>query len=88
MSEQKFDFNQFISDSKETLLNPKSYFATMKLDGGMGEPLIKALIYSVVAGVLYLIWSFLIVGGVAGGMLGSAAGVGAFFFTIIGGIIG
>lgn len=88
MSEQKFDFNQFISDSKETLLNPKSYFASMKLDGGMGEPLIKALIYSVVAGVLYLIWSFLIVGGVAGGMLGSAAGVGAFFFTIIGGIIG
>ena len=68
MSEQKFDFNQFISDSKETLLNPKSYFATMKLDGGMGEPLIKALIYSVVAGVLYLIWSFLIVGGVAGGI--------------------
>lgn len=88
MSEQKFDFNQFIKDSKETLLNPKSYFATMKLDGGMGEPLIKALIYSVVAGVLYLIWSFLIVGGVAGGMLGSAAGIGAFFFTIVGGIIG
>lgn len=88
MSEQKFDFNQFISDSKETLLNPKSYFASMKLDGGMGEPLIKALIYSVVAGVLYLIWSFLIVGGVAGGMWGGAAGIGAFFFTIIGGVIG
>jgi len=88
MNEQKFDFNQFLKDSKETLLNPKSYFTTMKLDGGMSEPLIKALIYSVVAGVLYLIWSFLIVGGVAGGMWGGAAGIGAFFFTIIGGIIG
>lgn len=83
-----FDFKKFIDDSKETLINPKSYFASMPLGGGMGEPLIKALIYSVVAAVFTLIWSFLVVGGVAGGVFGSAVGIGAFFFTIIGGIIG
>lgn len=88
MNEKTFDFKKFIDDSKETLLNPKSYFASMKLDGGMGEPIIKALIYSVIAGVFYLIWSFLAVGGVAGGLLGGAAGIGAFFVTIIGGVIG
>ena len=88
MNEKTFDFKKFIDDSKETLLNPKSYFASMKLDGGMGEPIIKALIYSVIAGVFYLIWSFFAVGGVAGGLLGGAAGIGAFFVTIIGGVIG
>lgn len=83
-----FDFKKFIDDSKETLINPKSYFASMPLGGGMGEPLIKALIYSVVAAVFTLIWSFVVVGGVAGGVFGGAVGIGAFFFTIIGGIIG
>ena len=65
-----FDFKKFIDDSKETLINPKSYFASMPLGGGMGEPLIKALIYSVVAAVFTLIWSFVVVGGVAGGVFG------------------
>ena len=83
-----FDFKKFIDDSKETLINPKSYFASMPLGGGMGEPLIKALIYSVVAAEFTLIWSFVVVGGVAGGVFGGAVGIGAFFFTIIGGIIG
>lgn len=88
MNENAFDFKKFIDDSKETLLNPKSYFASMKLSGGLGEPIIKALIYSVIAGIFYLIWSFLVVKGVAGGMLGTAAGIGTFFATILAGIIG
>ncbi|MGE0078568.1 MAG: Yip1 family protein [Bacteroidales bacterium] len=88
MDENGFDFKKLIDDSKETLLNPKSYFASMQLGGGMGQPLIKALIYSVIAAVFTLIWSFLVVGGIAGGVFGSAVGIGAFFATIIGGIIG
>jgi hypothetical protein len=32
-----FDLNAFIKDSKETLVNPKSYFSTMPTSGGMAE---------------------------------------------------
>ncbi|MCB8965122.1 MAG: YIP1 family protein [Bacteroidales bacterium] len=88
MNESAFDFKKFIDDSKETLINPKSYFASMKLSGGMGEPIIKALIYSVIAAVFSLIWSFFMVSTVTGGLFGGAVGIAAFFITIIGGIIG
>ncbi len=88
MSETTFDLKKFIDDSKETLLNPKNYFASIQLSGGMGEPIIKALIYSTVAAIFALIWSYVVVGGIAGGILGGAAGIGVFFATIVGGVIG
>jgi hypothetical protein len=82
-----FDFNAFIKESKETLLNPKAYFLTMKTSGGMTEPIIKALIYGVVAGVLGFLW------GVLGlsykvGILGGAIGARALVWTIIAAVIG
>ncbi|MGQ9621095.1 MAG: YIP1 family protein [Bacteroidales bacterium] len=82
-----FDLNAFIKESKDTLLNPKSYFSTMKTSGGMVEPLIKAVIYGVVAGIIYLIWGILHLGAV-GGLLGGAIGFMAFIWAIIGAIIG
>jgi hypothetical protein len=82
-----FDFNLFLKESKETLLNPRSYFSTMKTSGGITEPLIKAVLYGTVTGILYLIWGLLRLG--AGGMLvGSAVGFMAFIWAIIGSIIG
>jgi len=83
MSDSSFDFNLFIKESKDVLINPKSYFSTMKTTGGMAEPLIKAVIYGAVAGALTFIWSLL-----GMGALGSAIGIMAFIWSIITAIIG
>ncbi len=88
MDQKAFNFNKFIEDSKVTLLNPKEYFTSMKTDGGMIEPIIKAFIYSVVAGIFGMLWSILHIGGIAGGFVGGATGIGAFFVIILSGIIG
>lgn len=83
-----FDFNAFISESKETLLNPKSYFSKMKLTGGMTEPLIKAVIYGAVAGVIVFLWSILGLGAAGAGFLGGAIGAMALVWYIVAAIIG
>jgi len=88
MSNGTFDFNLFLNESKETLLNPRSYFSTMKTSGGITEPLIKAVIYGFIAGVIYLLWSILKIGAVGGGMLGGAIGFMVFIWAIIGAVIG
>lgn len=88
MSESaSFDLNAFINESKETLLNPKAYFSAMKTSGGMGEPVLKALIYSVVAGVIVFLWGILGVGGQVG-IFGAGVGAMALVWTIIGAMIG
>jgi len=83
MSDSSFDFNLFIKESKDVLINPKSYFSTMKTTGGMAEPLIKAVIYGAIAGALTFIWSLL-----GMGALGGAIGIMAFIWSIITAIIG
>ena len=59
MAEAGFDFQKFIEDSKSVLTAPKEYFSSMPKTGGFVEPLIKATIYGLVAGVLYFIWGLL-----------------------------
>jgi len=92
MSNESFSFSKFIQESKNALLKPKDYFATMPTSGGFVEPLIKALIYGTIAGVFTLIWSILQIGslnaGMLGGLLGNAVGVMAFFSSIIGALVG
>lgn len=88
MSNGTFDFNAFIQESKEVLVNPKSYFSTMKTSGGMTEPLIKAVIYGAVAGAIAFLWSILKLGAVTGGILGGSIGIMVFITYIIGSIIG
>jgi hypothetical protein len=88
MSNGTFDFNEFIQESKEVLVNPKSYFSTMKTSGGMTEPLIKAVIYGAVAGAIAFLWSILKLGAVTGGILGGSIGVMVFVSYIIGSVIG
>jgi len=85
MSNGTFDFNAFIQESKEVLVNPKSYFSTMKTSGGMTEPLIKALIYGAIAGAIAFLWSIL---GLGGGILGSSFAVMTFISYTIGSVIG
>ncbi len=87
MSNGTFDFNVFIKESKEVLVNPKSYFSTMPTSGGMAEPLIKAVIYGAIAGVLRIIWGLLRIGGL-GGIFGGAIGIMGFIWSVIAAVIG
>lgn len=87
MSEStSFDFNVFFKESKETLLNPKAYFSTMKTSGGIAEPVIKALIYGILAGVIAFLWGVLGLGGRLG-VFGAGIGAMALFYTIAGALI-
>lgn len=88
MSSVAFDFNAFLKESKEVIVSPKAYFATMKTTGGIAEPLIKAVIYGVVAGIIAFIWSILGLSGVTGGLFGGATGVLLFFSSVISAVIG
>ena len=86
MSDERFNIYKLYENSKKTLLHPKEYFASMKTQGGLGEPVIKALMYGVIAGIFVLIWSLLNLTGVSTGFLGG--GVAGFFSAIIGTVIG
>jgi hypothetical protein len=88
MSDSTFDFNVFIKESKDVLVNPKSYFSTMKTTGGIAEPLIKAVIYGAIAGALAFLWSILNLGAITGGLFGGALGIMIFIGKIIASIIG
>ncbi|MBN2038439.1 MAG: hypothetical protein JW864_00240 [Spirochaetes bacterium] len=96
MAESGFNFQKFIDDSKATLTNPKSYFASMAKEGGFGEPIIKALIYGLAAGIISFIWSLIglsAAGGMGMGMFGAGAGgimiiIGSLITAIIGLFIG
>lgn len=88
MANSTFDFNAFIKESKDVLVSPKTYFSTMKTTGGMAEPLIKAVIYGAVAGLIAFIWSLLKIGGATVGIFGGAIGVMLFIWYILGAIIG
>jgi hypothetical protein len=88
MSDSTFDFNLFIKESIDVLVKPKSYFSTMKISGGMTEPLIKAVIYGAISGALAFIWSLLRIGAMTGGLFGGAIGIMVFIWSIIGAIIG
>jgi hypothetical protein len=88
MDNGTFDFNLFVKESKETLLNPKSYFSTMKISGGITEPLIKAAIYGTVAGIFYALWVILGLKYAGGGMFGGESVIMILIRSIIGAAIG
>ena len=88
MSNENFDFNNFIQESKDSIQKPGEYFLTMKTEGGLGEPVIKALIYGAIAGVFALLWGLLKVGAVTGGLFGGAVGFMALIGSVIGAVIG
>jgi len=82
-----FDLNLCIKESKETIVNSKGYFAALKTSGGLAEPVIKALIYSVVAGVIVFLWGVIGLGGQVG-VFGAGIGAMALVWTIIGAMAG
>lgn len=88
MSNSTFDLNAFLKESKDVLVNPREYFSTMKTTGGIAEPLIKAVIYGVVAGIIVFLWSILKLGGATSGLMGGAIGFMAIIWYIMAAIIG
>ena len=89
MANESINFNKILVDSRETLLNPKSYFSSMPLKGGLAEPLIKAAVYGALAGVFALVWSLLGWSALGfGGFLGGAVGIMALIWSVVGAIIG
>jgi hypothetical protein len=88
MSNESIDFKKILNDSRETLLNPKDYFASMPVAGGLAEPLIKAAIYGVLAGLFALLWSVLGFSAMGAGILGGAVGIMSLIWSVIGAIIG
>lgn len=88
MSDNSIDLNKILKDSRDTLLNPKEYFESMPLSGGLAEPLIKAAIYGTVAGLIALLWSVLGWSAIGGGFLGGAVGIMALIWSVVGAIIG
>jgi hypothetical protein len=88
MNSGTFDFNLFLKESKETLVNPKSYFSSMKGSGGFTEPFIKGLIYGITTGIIYLIFYFLKIQTLGLGYMGNAVGFGEFFRIVISSVIG
>jgi hypothetical protein len=75
MNKETFDSDHFLRDSKNTLLNPKSYFSGMKISGGLTEPLIKAVIYGTVTGLIYLICWLFRIKAFGAGNIGDAVGL-------------
>jgi len=88
MTNESINFNKILKDSRETLLNPKGYFESMSLTGGLAEPLIKAAIYGAVAGLFGLLWSVLGWSAMGGGLLGGAVGIMVLIWSVVGAIIG
>ncbi len=91
MANSTFNFKSFLEDSKQVLIAPKEYFASMPKEGGMAEPLIKAVIYSVVAALINFIWFTFVFtssfGAATGGFLAGGVGFFGILMSIIGSIL-
>jgi len=88
MANEGFNLTRLYEDSKKALFRPREYFSSMPIEGGLGEPILKALSYGVVAGIFVLIWSLLNISGFTGGIFGGAIGIAGFFWSIFGAVIG
>lgn len=50
---------EFILDSIDTMVRPRTYFSAMSKTGGFTRPVVKAAFYGAIAGALILLWTFL-----------------------------
>ncbi len=87
MAEGGFDFKKFIDDSMKVITSPKEYFTSMPKEGGFVEPIVKAVIYGLIAGIIVFIWSLLKLSA-ASAMFGGAVGAMSILWGAIGAIIG
>ncbi len=89
-NQTSFSIGKMINDAKGALLNPKEHFAGLKAEGGLSEPIIKALVYGVIAGLLVFIYSLIGLsaanvglGAIAGGAVGFVAFIVTIFIMVV-----
>jgi len=90
MAEQKINLQKIFKDSKKVLTDPKGYYSSMPEETGITESIIKALIYGLIAGIFYVLWSSLNLTGIgtmAGGLL-AKSGVMIILLSLLRAIIG
>lgn len=88
MSAGGFNFQQFITDSINTVKDPKGYFTGMKKEGGLGDPIIRAVIFGAVSGLITFVLSLVGFGGLGGAVASGIVGVAAIVITPIFAIVG
>jgi hypothetical protein len=74
MNNLTFDLKPFLRDSVTVLVNPKNYFSAMKVSGGIIEPVLKALLYGLVSGIIVLLFSLLHIVTDSSGLFGAGFG--------------
>jgi hypothetical protein len=82
------DFSLILKDSKNTLLNPRSYFSKLKVSGGMTAPVIKATVYGIFTGLIYLLCYLFKIKTLGAGYTGMAVGFPAFVKILFGAVAG
>ena len=88
MADKVFDFQVFLNESKETLLKPAEYFAKMPKEGGLVEPIIKGLIYAVVAALIGLIVTLITPAAPSFGTMGAGVSISGIMLNLVYSIIG
>ncbi|HKK62367.1 MAG TPA: YIP1 family protein [Bacteroidales bacterium] len=84
MDSNGFNFKSFIDETKRVLVNPKTYFSDVKEAPGMGNSIIKALIYGIIAGIFASLWSVSLmplIWSIVGAFIGLF--IGAVFILIV-----
>lgn len=90
VSGNEVDMGRMIRESVQVLTAPKTFFAAMPKTGGLIDPVIRTVIFALVAAVINLVWSFVPIGPAVGkGILFGFAGLILFpIFALIGLFIG
>lgn len=91
MSGSGFQAQAFVDDSRRVFVDPKGFFAALPVSGGLADPVIRAALYGLAAGVINLFWSLFGVGAMPFGHMGVVAlvsmPIGAVISLFIGGAV-
>ncbi len=85
MAQISFDFARFALDIKKSLVTPWLYYAEMEKKGGFEEPLIRAILFGVAAGIFNFVWGLFSLNdsaGIFGKAAGTEAGIGLLFWPV------
>lgn len=74
MIDRFFNYREFFVEVKKVLVRPEEFFSTMPLQGGLVEPVIKAMIYSAVASMVSVFLPSAVVGA-TNGIITSTGGI-------------
>jgi len=87
MSNETIDLKRILHESRETLINPQGYFSGLCLTGGYREPVIKAAVYGVVAGLFSFLWSIAELSPLSGTVWSGGIGIMVLLWSVIGAVM-